>query len=203
MSFQSNNTQTNISRILMCLFCILFSSENTHPFPCSIYTLLSVISNKNWFLFNKQKKSEENSDIFLFLNILSTVKIFFFVLTSLFAWTILSPFSIFLVSNEKWDHYDCVWTISFILFDFHFLVTLLCFLCVWNKFACKTIYSNCAMTGSRRTICSAPRTGSRFKQKCRIISGIDLKGLLNWPRTYSPVSFCCCIRMCIKPLALL
>lgn len=71
------------------------------------------------------------------------------------------------------------------------------------KFACKTIYSNCAMTGSRRHICSAPLTGSRFRQKCRIISGIDLKGLLNWPSTYSPVSFCCCIRMCMKPLALL
>lgn len=52
-------------------------------------------------------------------------------------------------------------------------------------------------------MCSAPRTGNRFRQKCRIISGMDLKGRLNWPRMYSPLSFCCWIRMCMKPLALL
>lgn len=65
------------------------------------------------------------------------------------------------------------------------------------------IYSSCAMTGSRRHMCSAPRTGNRLRQKWRIISGIDLNGRLNCPRMYSPESFCCWIRMCMKPLALL
>lgn len=59
------------------------------------------------------------------------------------------------------------------------------------------------MTGSSRHICSAPRTGNRFKQKCRIISGMDLNGRLNCPRMYSPVSFCLWILICMNPFALL
>lgn len=51
-------------------------------------------------------------------------------------------------------------------------------------------------------ICSAPRTGKRFKQKCLIISGTESNGWLNSPRIYFPVSFCC-IRICMNPLALL
>lgn len=59
------------------------------------------------------------------------------------------------------------------------------------------------MTGSRRHICSAPRTGNRFRQKCRIMSGIVGKGRLNCPRMNWPVSGSRCIRMCMNPFALL
>lgn len=64
------------------------------------------------------------------------------------------------------------------------------------------VYSNWAMTGSSKHMCSAPRTGNRFKQKWRMISGTDSKGWLNSPRMNWPVSFCW-MRICIKPRALL
>lgn len=61
------------------------------------------------------------------------------------------------------------------------------------------------MTGCTKHMCSAPRIGNPFKEKCLIISGIDVNGLLNWPRINVRVPFVSSrwILMCINPLALL
>lgn len=118
------------------------------------------------YSINKKGKISDIS----FNNALSTVKIFLFCADFIYLHGRLSP----LMRNET----IMVWNFTSILFRFSLLSS--CFgSFLRNKFAYETIYSNCAMTGSKRHICSAPRTGKRFRQKCRIISGMDLKGLLN------------------------
>lgn len=59
------------------------------------------------------------------------------------------------------------------------------------------------MTGWIKHMCSAPLIGSLFKEKCRIITGTELNGLLNCPRMKDPSVASRWIRMCINPLALL
>lgn len=64
-------------------------------------------------------------------------------------------------------------------------------------------HKSCAITGCNKHMCSAPLIGSRLMEKCLIISGMEVKGLLNWPRMKQPSPAFFWIRMCMNPLALL